>query len=1258
MKKSLLLLVTALLCLLPFWSRSAHADRNVDYGELAVSVLVDGVWIEQGSLPYGRFVSEKSLQLNGTQADEPALIRVLQQGGGKSHLDSVLLGIQSPIEVNGDTATSVRKLAAADQDLINVEVSGMILKFASGNPSSILKIDARVEPEVISTIPFHYPTSNLYKDFDLNSEYYTYPINSSRGNLVMDGQINEISLQAPFFQQYTVPDSGHPDGVTYGWVWNDDENLYVVIDFTPDNTFDGDADYTKVYVKTNSGVKEFKVSVPETTWGQQFFTYTDKVSYQHKVYEYQIPLTNLEIAADQTELQLGFAAYGTAAAGNATDNDQTHAGIDGRDISVEWVEHHYSNNLDRETYTFDIYILPSIMARIPDLASDKPINKSPIPYGIDDLNVWNWTGSSTDTRDSTGIPLTGGDYKVLVYINFSPAAGAWVDVSGHSITLQSDVDASKFAVVDNYTGTQDKLQSAVNAVGANLPVKAYLWTDSNSNGTIDPGELGPAISLGTSGANGSVAAANIGDLTAGTYKFVITATDNGIESIKDAAHAVTVTLTKGVLPLDVTLNSILSNNPTAGVAKVGDTVTVTFTSNRELSALPNVYIGDFGTAIPATSVSGNVYSAARTFTANDSEGDVFIYFSASAPGVTNKTVNTTMDSSGNSVNFDKTSPAGTLSINGGAAVTDTVSVTLTVTGKDPDGIGAVYTKAEKQPIWLASTNDLILRELAASMKLAVALPPSVPGTGNVQMSFSNDEVSWSQWEPVAGMKPWTLSAGNGTKMVYMKLKDAAGNETATVIIASIELQEATPLDVMLNSILSSNPMAGVAKVGDTVTVTFTSNRELSALPNVYIGGFGTAIPATSVSGNVYSAARTFTASDSEGDVLIYFSASAPGGASKTVNTTTDSSGNSVNFDKTSPAGTLSINSGVTTTNSVLVTLTVTGEDPDGIGAIYTKAEKQPIWLASTNDLILRELAASMKLAAALPPSVPGTGNVQMSFSNDEVTWSAWEPVAGTKPWTLSVGIGTKTVYMKLKDAAGNETATAITASIELRLQESSSSGGSDSYQQSEPITVNEPSTVNVEMEDVKPETEKQHKAYISGYPDGTFGPEKSITRAEMATLLFRAFEKAANKTHFTYTDVASTHWAQEAIEQVTKMGLMEGYEDGSFKAEQMITRAEIAVILSRLSSNTPSSGESFPDVKGHWAQTAIEQLKATGIISGYADGTFRPEQTLKRAEVVAMINRLLGRGPLTTMAAIWSDVPNDHWAFGQIQEASIDHAAE
>ncbi|WP_438348168.1 S-layer homology domain-containing protein [Paenibacillus sp. FA6] len=1008
MKRSLLLLVTALLCILPIWSKSVHADRHEEYGELVVSISVDGDWIEQGYLTYGRFVSEKSLQLKGTQADKPAVIRIMQQGGGKSHLDSVLLGTQSPIEVNGDTAASVRKLAAADQDLINIEASGVILQFASGNPGSILKIDGRVEPEVISKIPFHYPTSNLYKEFDLNSEYYTYTLNSFRGNQVMDGQLNEISSQAPFFQQYTVPDSGHPEGITYGWVWNDDDNLYVAIDFTSDNTFDGDADYTKVYVKTNSGAKEFKASVSDTAWGQPFFTYTDKVSYEHKVYEYKIPLKNLEIAADQTELQLGFAAYGTAAAGNATDNDQTHVGIDGRDISVQWLESNHAgswSNGIRQDFTFDIYILPSGETR--NLAIHKPI--ASVLHGPDPKDwTWNWTGYSTDNLDSTGTQLAGGEYEVSIYLNYSAVDGNWTAAGSKPIKLRSDVDVSKFSVVDNYTGTQDQLQSTPNAVGANLPVTAYLWNDSNSNGAVDSNELEPPILLGTSAADGSVAAADIGDLRNGTYKFVITSTDKGTESTKDAAHAVTVYLYNNALPVQVTLDSISSSNPTPGVAKVGDTVTVTFTTDRGLSGWTEVFIGYSGLATPLKSVGDNVYSGSYTFTASDSEGEVAIVISAVGLDYTYNTIWALTDSSGNSVTFDKTAPTGTLSINGGAATTDSVSVTLTVTGEDPDGIGTIIlSRAEKQPIQIASTNHLILRELGASMKLAAALPPSVPGTGNVEMLISNDEVSWGKWEPVAGMKTWTLSAGNGIKTVYMKLKDAAGNETATV----------------------------------------------------------------------------------------------------------------------------------------------------------------------------------------------------------------------------------------------------ITASIEMRLLESPSYEGSDSYQQSEPIKKDEKPEVE------KPEVEKQHKAYISGYPDGTFGPDNSITRAEMATLLFRTSEKAANKAHITYTDVASTYWAQEAIEQVTKMGLMEGYADGSFKRERMITRAEVALILSKLSSNGLNGGESFSDVKGHWAQTTIEQLKMTGIISGYPDGTFRPEQTLKRAEVVGMLNRLLGRGPLTTMAARWSDVPNDHWAFGEIQEASIDHAS-
>ncbi|MEI7024098.1 S-layer homology domain-containing protein [Paenibacillus sp. y28] len=189
--------------------------------------------------------------------------------------------------------------------------------------------------------------------------------------------------------------------------------------------------------------------------------------------------------------------------------------------------------------------------------------------------------------------------------------------------------------------------------------------------------------------------------------------------------------------------------------------------------------------------------------------------------------------------------------------------------------------------------------------------------------------------------------------------------------------------------------------------------------------------------------------------------------------------------------------------------------------------------------------------------------------------------------------------------------------------------------------------------------DKLHNAYIQGYEDGTFGPERSITRAEMAAILTRALSQPEKQASKSYTDVSAGHWAMEAIQQVTKAGLMDGYPDASFKPDRTITRAEMAVIAVRTLSAAPSgSVESFPDVTGHWAQTAIDQAQSEGILSGYADGTFRPDQTLTRAEAVAIMNKLLGRGPLNGTEPKWSDVPKEHWAYGAIQEASTDHAYE
>ncbi|MEK3714058.1 Ig-like domain-containing protein [Paenibacillus sp. FSL R7-0333] len=186
----------------------------------------------------------------------------------------------------------------------------------------------------------------------------------------------------------------------------------------------------------------------------------------------------------------------------------------------------------------------------------------------------------------------------------------------------------------------------------------------------------------------------------------------------------------------------------------------------------------------------------------------------------------------------------------------------------------------------------------------------------------------------------------------------------------------------------------------------------------------------------------------------------------------------------------------------------------------------------------------------------------------------------------------------------------------------------------------------------------QLKAYMTGYADGTFKPGNSITRAEAASIIARTFTQSAVTAGVAYSDVPAGHWAADAIGQVTRSGIMKGYGGGSFKPNQTITRAEMATILSRLITSAQTQAAGFSDIAGHWAQAAVEQMSQAGIITGYEDGTFRPDQTLTRAEAVTIVNRALGIAPLTSAAQKWTDVPASYWAFGSIQAASVDHSAE
>lgn len=669
---------------------------------------------------------------------------------------------------------------------------------------------------------------------------------------------------------------------------------------------------------------------------------------------------------------------------------------------------------------------------------------------------------------------------------------------------------------------------------------------------------------------------------------------------------------------------------------------------------------------------------------------------------------------------------------------------------------------------------------------------------------------------------------------YFAIK--AGN-TVTSSVYSNEVAVA-PAAVVLPglsvvNVSSDNPNPAFAKAGDTVTLTFIVNKALNGLPLVTIEG--QPVEVVSAGNSVYSAKYTFTGNEASGVVLFTIDfTDTSGNAGERVTNTSD--GSSVTFDNEAPSGTLRINDGASLTTTTLVALAITSTDGSG------------------------------------------SGNIQMRFSNDNVNWSEWEAAAAAKAWTLTNGSGSKTVYMMLKDAAGNVTAQAVTASIVLQGSSSGSSGsrGSSGASQNESITVNvensgstnktvvstviisrttdanglkkdnviftpeqvaktveqltaagfssarvvlpdtkdEVAETNIEIphasaellakgsvgielitnnvrvdipdrslldfkddvyfrlvpvkeEDKRKEIEQRarteqvvklasgssnavvigrpmmidtnlqsrpvtlilpldgtlltkqqlndlgvfiehsdgtkeliqgeivsydesgklgirfsinkfstftivyienwngkekaesasHKAFISGYTDGLFKPDASITRAEMAAIAAKALDKELKATSVSFTDVPADHWAKDVIDRVTKMGLMEGYPDGSFKPEQTITRAEMASLVARVNNASAGNGASFSDVDGHWAQKAIERAKAANIINGYEDGTFRPEAKLTRAEAVTMISKLLGRGPLNGAASKWTDVPSSHWAYGYILEASIDHTA-
>lgn len=184
--------------------------------------------------------------------------------------------------------------------------------------------------------------------------------------------------------------------------------------------------------------------------------------------------------------------------------------------------------------------------------------------------------------------------------------------------------------------------------------------------------------------------------------------------------------------------------------------------------------------------------------------------------------------------------------------------------------------------------------------------------------------------------------------------------------------------------------------------------------------------------------------------------------------------------------------------------------------------------------------------------------------------------------------------------------------------------------------------------------------YIGGFEDGTFRPDEAITRAAVAKIIAELLRYDASQTYDADFVDLENHWAKNVIAYCVQRGVMGGYEDGTFRPDGAITRQEFAVIISRLAGTQSNEGLTFTDVDAiaPWALDGVYTAYVHGWINGYEDGTFLPEKVMTRAETVKIFNAYLGRNAnveeinTTTGYTVWNDVPATHWAYYEIVEAS------
>ena len=290
-------------------------------------------------------------------------------------------------------------------------------------------------------------------------------------------------------------------------------------------------------------------------------------------------------------------------------------------------------------------------------------------------------------------------------------------------------------------------------------------------------------------------------------------------------------------------------------------------------------------------------------------------------------------------------------------------------------------------------------------------------------------------------------------------------------------------------------------------------------------------------------------------------------------------------------------------------------------------------------------------SVTLPADFTGESTVK---DGADYTFTAKDPAKYI--YTVTAAVGGQTVEV-IDNGDGTYTVKNVTGALVI---------ASTKVRRSEPITPVGPAKPDKPAEPEQPEKPEltAHAAFVTGYADGTVRPLNSITRSEVAAMLCRLLTESQKQNvpqaGKTFSDVPADAWYSESVSALAGMGVITGRTDGTFAPAQNITRAEFAVMLVRFAGTTGEQGGevTFSDISGHWAESAIRAAAAQGWVKGMSDGTFRPDDSITRAEAMAMLCRMLGCEPASAaelpenMPVFADNADTGAWYYLYVQEAA------